>query len=135
MDIGNLNGRIDEYLELDKKEKILNDAYAKAINVIKHKKALLLNDINGSIGDTSLEMKFDKGVLRRQQKTKYSIHDRVDLHNTIIRQPDLLSLFKAEVVSAKVEDLLPDFKDNDTGTIKYGLCKNVFMTTTIKEKR
>lgn len=135
MDIGNLNGRIDEYLELDKKEKILNDAYAKAINVIKHKKALLLNDINGSIGDTSLEMKFDKGVLRRQQKTKYSIHDRVDLHNTIIKQPDLLSLFKAEVVSAKVEDLLPDFKENDTGTIKYGLCKNVFMTTTIKEKR
>ena len=135
MDIGNLNSRIDEYLELDKKEKILNDAYAKAINVIKHKKALLLNDINGSIGDTSLEMKFDKGVLRRQQKTKYSIHDRVDLHNTIIKQPDLLSLFKAEVVSAKVEDLLPDFKDNDTGTIKYGLCKNVFMTTTIKEKR
>lgn len=135
MDIGNLNSRIDEYLELDKKEKILNDAYAKAINVIKHKKALLLNDINGSIGDTSLEMKFDKGVLRRQQKTKYSIHDRVDLHNTIIRQPDLLSLFKAEVVSAKVEDLLPDFKENDTGTIKYGLCKNVFMTTTIKEKR
>ncbi len=135
MDIGNLNSRIDEYLELDKKEKILNDAYAKAINVIKHKKALLLNDINGSIGDTSLEMKFDKGVLRRQQKTKYSIHDRVDLHNTIIKQPDLLSLFKAEVVSTKVEDLLPDFKDNDTGTIKYGLCKNVFMTTTIKEKR
>lgn len=135
MDIENLNGRIDEYLELDKKEKILNDAYAKAINVIKHKKALLLNDINGSIGDTSLEMKFDKGVLRRQQKTKYSIHDRVDLHNTIIKQPDLLSLFKAEVVSAKVEDLLPDFKENDTGTIKYGLCKNVFMTTTIKEKR
>lgn len=135
MDIGNLNSRIDEYLELDKKEKILNDAYAKAINVIKHKKALLLNDINGSIGDTSLEMKFDKGVLRRQQKTKYSIHDRVDLHNTIIKQPDLLSLFKAEVVSAKVEDLLPDFKENDTGTIKYGLCKNVFMTTTIKEKR
>ena len=133
--ITKLNSMADEYLTLDDEEQRLHTRYMQALNIIKKKKALLISDITDSIGKKPVIMKLDNAEIIQKSKTRYSIQDRAALNNSIMRNPELITMYKSEVVTSKVEELLPELVDEEAGPLDYGLNKNIFITTNIKHKR